>query len=68
MKAKKIRVVLRWVHIVCGLVIMCFIYSPFHESAVFQWIMKLLIIPVVTLTGIWVWKFKEFNQFFRIKE
>ncbi|MBP9855034.1 MAG: hypothetical protein KBD53_09230 [Candidatus Omnitrophica bacterium] len=68
MTAKKIRVILRWVHIVCGLVIMCFIYSPFHEYSVFQWIMKLIIIPVVTFTGIWVWKFRQFNKFFKIIE
>lgn len=68
MTAKKLRIILRWVHIVCGLVIMCFIYSPFHENINYQWFMKLVVIPVVTITGIWVWKFRQFNKIFGIKE
>lgn len=67
MKAKTIRIILRWVHIVCGLAIMCYVYSPFHEEVVFQWIMKAGIIPIVTFTGIWVWKFQKFNRIFGIK-
>ncbi|MBZ0165701.1 MAG: hypothetical protein K8I00_02765 [Candidatus Omnitrophica bacterium] len=67
MKAKKIRVMLRWVHIVFGLVIMCYIYSPFHQYVVFQWIVKAGILPVVTLTGIWVWKFAAVNKILKIQ-
>ena len=64
----KIRVALRWVHIVLGLTIMCYIYSPFHELPAFQIAVKFLVIPVITFTGIWVWKFKVFNKFFSIKD
>ena len=67
MSAKKIRIILRWVHIVFGLIIMCYIYSPFHEHVIFQIVMKFFIIPVITFTGIWVWKFKEFNKLFKIQ-
>jgi len=66
MKEKKIRVVLRWVHIVCGLVIMCYIYSPFQELIWFQILMKFMVIPLITFTGFWVWKFRAFNKFFKI--
>ena len=63
----KLRVILRWVHIVLGLVLMCYVYSPFHEHRAFQVAVKFLVIPVIAFTGIWVWKFKSFNKIFRIK-
>jgi len=58
---KRIRIVIRWVHIVSALVIMCYIYSPFHNYVLFQILIKFLIIPIVTVTGIWIWKFRQFN-------
>ena len=67
MTAGKIRVVLRWLHLVLGLVVLCYIYSPFHENQAFQIAMKFFIIPVIVFSGIWIWKFKEFNKLFRIK-
>ena len=67
MNEAKVRVILRWVHIVLGLAIMCYVYSPFHRLIFFQIIVKFVIIPVITFTGLWVWKFKQFNKFFRIR-
>jgi len=65
---KKVRLTLRWAHIVLGLVIMCYIYSPFHQYPAFQIIMKFFIIPAITLSGFWMWKFKAFNKFLGIRE
>ena len=65
---KKIRRILRWMHIIFGLVIMCYIYSPFHEIVWFQIVMKFVIIPVITISGIWIWKFKAFNRFLGISK
>ena len=63
----KIRVILRWVHIVLGLVIMCYIYSPLSKYLVFKRMMQFIVIPVITFTGLWIWKFNAFNKFFKIK-
>jgi len=65
--AKKIRIILRWVHIVLGLVLMCYVYSPFHKYVGFQLFVKFLVIPVITFTGLWIWKFAAFNKFFKIQ-
>jgi len=65
---KKIRIAIRWMHIVFGLVVMCYIYSPFHKFVAFQVIMKFLIIPVLTLSGIWIWKFRSIHALLGIKE
>jgi hypothetical protein len=64
----KIRVILRWVHIVLGLILMCYVYSPFGKIQSFQIAVKFVVIPVATFTGLWIWKFRAFNQFFKITE
>jgi len=67
MKAIKIRVTIRWIHIILGLTIMCYIYSPFHENVYFQVIIKFIILPVIFLTGVWIWKFKAINHWLKIE-
>ena len=61
------RVILRWLHIILGLVIMCYIYSPFHDMRVLQIVVKFIVIPAITISGLWIWKFKAFNRFFGIR-
>ena len=63
----KLRTGLRWLHIVFGLVILFYIYSPFHQYKAFQIVVKCAIIPVLVLSGIWLWKFNVFNKFFHIR-
>ncbi len=67
MVSNNIRILLRWMHIVLGFVILCYIYSPFSKYFLFQLFIKFIVVPVIVLTGVWLWKFKEFNKFFRIK-
>lgn len=62
------RAVLRWAHLILGLVVMCYIYSPFHHYPVFRVAVKFVVIPVIAFTGIWIWKFKTFNKLFSIGE
>lgn len=64
---KRIRIILRWVHIVLGLVILCYIYSPLHQFLTFQIIVKFVVIPIIVSTGIWLWKFQQFNKIFGIR-
>ena len=47
---------------------MCYVYSPFHKYFAFQVLVKFIIIPLATLSGLWIWKFKAFNKFFKIVE
>lgn len=63
----RLRIILRWLHIVLGLILMCYIYSPFHKYIWFQLVTKFCVIPIITLSGIWVWKFKKINKLFGIK-
>ena len=66
MTLAKLRTILRWLHIVLGLVIMGYVYSPLHENVFFQIAMKFVIIPVITLSGICIWQFKTFNKFLKL--
>jgi len=68
MTVAKIRKVLRWIHLILGLVVMCYIYSPFHENIFFQFIIKFVIIPVIAISGVWIWQFQRFNKLLRIKD
>ena len=68
MTANRVRIILRWVHIVLGLVVLCYIYSPFSKYFYFRLFTRIIVVPVIVLTGAWLWKFKEFNKFFRIKQ
>lgn len=63
----KMRIILRWTHIILGLIIMCYIYSPFGKERLFQIAVKFVVIPAITFSGLWLWKFKAFNRFFRIR-
>lgn len=64
----KIRVILRWVHIILGLILMCYVYSPFSKYPAFQILVKFFIIPLATFSGLWIWKFKAFNKFFKVAD
>lgn len=68
MTEKKIRVTLRWLHIGLGIVVLCYIYSPFNQFYLFQVIMKFGIIPLITLSGIGIWQFKSINKMLKISQ
>jgi hypothetical protein len=50
------RLILRWIHIVCGIPIIGYIYSPFEEIPNYAPAVRLLFLPVILLTGVWMWK------------
>lgn len=63
----KIRIILRWLHIIIGLILLCYIYSPFSKYAAFQIFVKFIAIPIVVISGLWIWKFTAFNKFLRAR-
>ena len=63
----KTRIIFRWVHIILGLTLLCYVYSPFHKYIPFQIFVKFAAIPVIALSGLGLWKFNFFNKIFGIK-
>lgn len=67
MNQATLRIILRWLHIILGGVLACYIYSPWHQYEAFQAVVKFVAVPVIIFSGIWLWKFNVFSKFFRIK-
>lgn len=66
MKEARWRVVLRWTHIILGVVLLCYIYSPFSANQGFQVFIKFIIVPAIAVSGLYIWKFAFFNKIFKI--
>lgn len=53
---KRGRIICRWLHIILGLVLLCYVYSPFSRYPVFNLFVKFLAVPLIILSGLWLWK------------
>jgi hypothetical protein len=52
----KQRSILRWIHIVLSIPILGYIYSPFEEIPKYAGFVRSVVVPVVLLSGLWMWK------------
>jgi thiosulfate reductase cytochrome b subunit len=50
------RSILRSIHIVFGIPIIGYIYNPFKELPNYAPVVRFVAIPVIVLTGLWMWK------------
>jgi hypothetical protein len=50
------RSIFRWIHIVFGIPVIGYIYSPFKELPNYAPVVRYVAIPVIILTGLWMWK------------
>ncbi len=50
------RSILRWIHIVFSIPIIGYVYSPFAELPNYAPVVRFVSIPVLVLTGLWMWK------------
>jgi hypothetical protein len=50
------RSILRSIHIVFGIPIIGYIYSPFKELPNYAPVVRLVAIPIIALSGLWIWK------------
>jgi hypothetical protein len=56
MKEATIRSILRWIHIVFSIPILGYIYSPFDKIPQYAPKVRLVVVPVMLLSGLWMWK------------
>jgi thiosulfate reductase cytochrome b subunit len=56
MKDFKKRSVVRWVHIICAVPIIGYIYSPFEAVPDYAPMTRFVFLPVMLLSGLWMWK------------
>ena len=50
------RMIFRWIHIVLAIPIIGYVYSPFENLPDYAPVVRFISIPVLVLTGLWMWK------------
>lgn len=50
------RTIIRWIHILFAISVIGYIYTPFEALPGFAWIVRWIVLPVVVLSGLWMWK------------
>ncbi|MDF3058701.1 MAG: hypothetical protein K0R17_2916 [Rariglobus sp.] len=50
------RIIFRWIHILFGLPIIGYIYGPPEEVAQYAYMFRYVFMPVILLSGLWMWK------------
>jgi hypothetical protein len=56
MKDATKRSILRWIHIVFSIPILGYVYSPFEEIPKYAPRVRFVVVPVMLLSGFWMWK------------
>ncbi len=47
---------IRWIHIVFGIPIVGYIYSPFDQIPNYAPATRFVFVPLLVLSGLWMWK------------
>ena len=50
------RSILRWIHILFAIPIAGYVYSPFEEIPNYAPATRFVFLPVLVLTGLWMWQ------------
>jgi len=50
------RLIVRWIHIICAIPIIGYIYSPFEVIPDYAPPTRFVFVPVMLLSGLWMWK------------
>jgi len=57
------RSIFRWIHIVLAIPIIGYVYSPFKELPNYAPVVRYVAVPVIVLTGLWMWKGHVLRRF-----
>ena len=50
------RTIFRWIHLVFAIPILGYVYSPFEQLPDYAPAVRFFFLPVIVLTGLWMWK------------
>jgi hypothetical protein len=56
MKPGTQRLIFRWIHIIFGLSIFGYVYGPPEEVLQYRDNFRFIFVPVIVLSGLWMWK------------
>lgn len=67
MKDTTKRSILRWMHVVFGLTLVGYIYGPPAETVQYLPFFRYVYLPLILLTGLWMWKGPAIRKMFSKK-
>jgi hypothetical protein len=50
------RSIFRWIHVIFGIPILGYIYSPFERIPKYAPLVRFAFVPILVLSGLWMWK------------
>ena len=56
LSGKHQRMILRYSHLLAGMLNVFFIYTPLGDVWEFQLLVQIILIPVIVITGVWMWQ------------
>lgn len=59
--------ILRWIHILFGFPILGYIYGPPEEVQPYAPLFRYIFVPVLVLSGLWMWKGASVGRLFSKK-
>lgn len=62
MSGQLVRLALRWMHILCALLVGAVLYSPLKANEMFMTLTLFVLVPVVAITGVMMWKQRESHE------
>lgn len=64
MKAATERLIIRWFHMLASIPILGYVYGPVAQLPQAAFMVKTVILPLVILSGLWLWKGYWVKKFF----
>ncbi len=55
MSDRRLRGILRWGHLTLGLSLLIYLFSPYHSDPTVTMWMRLGVLPMLFVTGLWMW-------------
>ena len=50
------RIIFRWLHLILAIPIIGYVYSPFAELPNYAPVVRYIAVPVIVVSGLWMWK------------
>jgi hypothetical protein len=57
--------IIRWIHVVFGIPIIGYVYSPFDKLPGYAPVVRFVALPAIVLSGLWLWKGHLIRRVFR---
>ena len=59
--------ILRWIHILFGLPLLGYVYGPPEEVAQYAPVFRFVFVPVLLISGLWMWQGRRVARLFSPK-